>query len=164
MKNQLINYTLYNLWANTKVCDEFLSKVDESLLDQEMTSSFPSIRKTTYHIWDAEFIWLNRLVGGNVTVLPIRHEPMFFPVFKEKFLSVSRHFVEFVSSKEDSYFTQNLTYKNSEGKEFTNAINDIIHHVMNHSTYHRGQIITLLREAGFTQVSSTDYITWCRLR
>lgn len=146
------------------MCDEFLSKLDESFLDKEIQSSFPSLRKTMYHIWDAETIWLNRLKRKGNSVLPIKHEGMTFSEFKENFLQTSTEFVDLVSSNDSTYFSPHLTYQNSEGKEFTNSIQDIIHHVMNHSTYHRGQIVTMLRMAGFTDVSSTDFITWCRIQ
>ena len=162
--HQLTKYANYNLWANTKVCNEFLSKLDETKLQQEIPSSFSSLRKTVYHIWDAEVIWLHRLTGGTQTALPIQHEPMTFLVFKERFLKNSKTLADFVSSKEEHYFSQTLSYKNSQGKEFTNTISDIIHHVMNHGTFHRGQIITMLRSIGVTELSSTDFITFCRLK
>ena len=162
--NLLHDYALYNLWANTKVCADFLSGLDESTLDKEIKSSFPSLRKTVYHIWDAEVIWLNRLTGGDQTVLPIVHEPMNFAGFSVKFLSHSKRFADFVGAGNEELFNKKLTYINTEGKEFTNLISDIIHHVMNHGTYHRGQIVTMLREAGFTELSSTDFITWRRLK
>src|SRR5688500_1763003 len=62
MKETLLQYTNYNLWANTKLT-ESLKSIGISLLDQEIKSSFPSLRKTIYHIWAAEQVWYMRLHG-----------------------------------------------------------------------------------------------------
>ncbi|MES1222732.1 MAG: DinB family protein, partial [Bacteroidota bacterium] len=52
----------YNLWANKRIA-EVMMNTDGALLSKEIASSFPSIRKTVFHVWDAEFIWLKRLYG-----------------------------------------------------------------------------------------------------
>jgi uncharacterized damage-inducible protein DinB len=56
----------FNLWANGKFV-EILKTVDENIFEQEVISSFPSLRKTVLHIWDAEFIWLKRIEGVSLT-------------------------------------------------------------------------------------------------
>lgn len=161
--DQLKKYSKYNLWANTLVLDKFVSQVPEALLDKEVPNSFPSLRKTVYHIWDAETIWLNRLERSGVSVLPIVHEQMNYDEFKLRIISTSEKLMNLIVSKNHNWFEEKLTYKNSEGKEFTNPVIDIVHHVFNHSTYHRGQCVTLLRELGVTSLGSTDFITYCRL-
>ncbi len=159
----LKKYCAYNLWANKKVCEEFLAGINTEQLDREIVGSFPSIRKTCYHIWDAEFIWLNRMKGERMTTLPIRHDAMTYEQFRKKMIDNSNNFFEYISGKSDAYFTSVLMYKNSQGKEFQNTIQEIVHHTMNHSTFHRGQIITMLRQVGFTKLESTDYISYCRM-
>ncbi len=54
-----------------------------------------------------------------------------------------------------------IDYKTSKGLAFQNIIKDILFHIVNHSTYHRGQVIARIREAGFEPVS-TDYIFFKR--
>ena len=61
----------FNVWANGKIV-EILSKVDEKFFDAEVKSSFPTIRKTIHHIWDAELIWFTRLKGDEATTLAKR--------------------------------------------------------------------------------------------
>jgi uncharacterized damage-inducible protein DinB len=58
-------------------------------------------------------------------------------------------------------FNETLTYKNIKGEQHENSVVDIFNHVLLHSTYHRGQLATLVRQLGFTPVV-TDYITYCR--
>jgi len=54
-----------------------------------------------------------------------------------------------------------FSYKNSQGKEFTNTYKDVLFHLINHGSYHRGQINASLREAGFEPVI-TEYIFYKR--
>ena len=55
-----------------------------------------------------------------------------------------------------------ISYQNSQGQLFTNSICEILTHVINHSTYHRGQLSPLLRVAGIQGPISTDYIFYKR--
>jgi len=162
MKDQLLKYTQYNIWANTKICNFVSENLSEEQVDKEISSSFPSLRKTIYHIRDAETIWINRLTGKSITTLPIVHAPMTFEEFQKKILDGSKQLEQFVQSLNEENLTNAITYTNSAGQTFTSKISEIIHHCMNHSTFHRGQIITMLRQLGFTKLFSTDYIAWCR--
>jgi uncharacterized damage-inducible protein DinB len=60
MKDLVLQYARYNVWANKLMIDTML-KLDEATLDKDITSSFTSIRQTVYHSWGAEHIWLQRL-------------------------------------------------------------------------------------------------------
>ena len=53
-------------------------------------------------------------------------------------------------------------YKDTRGNSHTNTHWEMIMHCMNHSTYHRGQIVTILREGGVTTIPSTDLIAYLR--
>ncbi len=55
-----------------------------------------------------------------------------------------------------------IVYRNTAGKEFTTALEDILLHVFLHGAYHRGQIAALVREGG-DEPKPTDYIQWVRL-
>src|SRR5436190_20558531 len=70
MRHLLTNYTRYNLWANTRVCDFLKSNCNDEQLDKEIVSSFPSVKKTLLHIRDAECIWLERLHGNSLSSFP----------------------------------------------------------------------------------------------
>lgn len=62
----------------------------------------------------------------------------------------------------DEYdFSQNITYQNSSGKEFENSIRDVLFHIANHATHHKGQIIAALRQRG-VEPPVTDYIFYKR--
>lgn len=161
MKEILINYTSYNLWANTRLVDVLIS-IESSFLDKEVKSSFPTINKTICHIWGAEDIWYQRLNGIEQ---PNSIGFNFSGEVKDaiaSFLNMSAIFNEFISQKDDSYFQSNNTYKDLKGNTHTNLHWQMIMHCMNHSTYHRGQIITMLRGFNITEIPATDMIQYFR--
>jgi uncharacterized damage-inducible protein DinB len=161
MKSHLHQFTRYNFWANSKLC-EFASRLEPGLIDKEVISSFPTLRKTYYHIWDAETIWYNRLNGFSATSWPSENLEAGFAGFEAYLLNQSQKFVDYVSLKPDGYFQTTCRFRDLTGNEYQQKVSDIIQHCMNHSTFHRGQLVTMLRHLGFTQLSSTDFITFLR--
>ena len=162
MKSLLVNYTNYNVWANDRITNFLKDEVSEEQLTKEIISSFPSLRKTLFHIWDAEGIWLARLNGSSPS---FGLSNSFAGSTKEAYtalLSNSKKIVEHVEAKDESYFEKLLQYSNTKGDKFENSVHDVVQHCMNHSTFHRGQIITMLRQLGFTKLFPTDYIAFCR--
>ncbi|TND09984.1 MAG: DinB family protein [Bacteroidetes bacterium] len=161
MKNLLIQYTQYNLWANSKLA-ELLMTLDPALYDRELKSSFPSIRKTVNHIWGAEFIWLERLKGNSPTEFPGKNVSPDMPV--NTFLEASKAFSRFTEEQAELFFTAETVYKNLKGDTFKNVNSGIVMHCMNHSTFHRGQLVTMLRESGVERgIPSTDLIAYLRI-
>ena len=67
MKQLLLSYTQFNIWANQQMIDVLL-KLSEEQIDTKMIGSFESIRKTVYHIWSAENIWNQRLALAENTI------------------------------------------------------------------------------------------------
>jgi uncharacterized damage-inducible protein DinB len=161
MKELLKQYTKYNIWANERIC-RMMENVNPELLDKELKSSFKSIRKTAYHIWDAETLWLKRLAGKSLKEWPSENFTGTFLEFQNEFLAGSGKLFMYILNKEQKQLEGNLKYKNTKGVQFTNKIAHIIQHVCNHGTFHRGQIITMLREAGKTELIPTDFIAFIR--
>jgi uncharacterized damage-inducible protein DinB len=160
MKDLLLNYIKYSLWANERICK--ILQNNPSALDKEFISSFKTIRLTIYHMWDAETIWYKRLAGESLRTRPsesfLGTDAEFFKAFDEQ----SRKYITLLENMPGEKISGSCTYTTTEGKEHATKIADIIMQVMNHSTFHRGQIITLLRNAGVTELPSTDYITYIR--
>lgn len=163
MKDLLHLYTKYNHWANKKVCLK-ISEIGNELIDKPVKSSFPSIRKTVYHIWDAETIWLERLLG----IIPAEGG---WPSHKFKgdfieaqdlFLKMTERFVDYVSNNDDEVLLSNFSYKGMSGQDFTNKRYLSILHCVNHSTFHRGQLISILKEFEVPDLPGTDFIVYTR--
>lgn len=161
MKSLLTSLCDYNVWANKRVV-ELIQSSPEDIIDKQMESSFPTIRKTIYHIWDAQVIWLNRLQGISLNTWPSKEYDDAFAGYDLYFIQQSIDFQRFIQSRSETYFTTTCFYKTLNGNDNQTKHWQIILHCMNHSTYHRGQIITMLRGIGFTNLISTDYIAYTR--
>jgi uncharacterized damage-inducible protein DinB len=162
LKNQLGKYGEYNVWANLQL-HKIIKNLDEADLDAHQMSSFPSIRKTVYHIWDSQHIWMMRLYGESPKEGPSKIWKGSTEDALEHLYKSSIPLAQFTHDQSEKDLKKLLiTYTNLEGKEFTNNLSDIIIHVFNHSTYHRGQLVTMLRNIGVTTIPATDYMAFCR--
>jgi uncharacterized damage-inducible protein DinB len=74
--------------------------------------------------------------------------------------SAGKQWLDFVESTDD--FDRELTYRNYTGDPYTNNVETIMIHLVNHSSYHRAQIAMLLRQNGFEPIN-TDFITYDRI-
>ena len=158
MKTLVQQQTEYNLWANERIA-AVLKSLDPKLVDVDLKSSFPSLRKTVHHIWDAEMIWLSRLEDTKLTWPPTAH---FKDPAIDEFLKTSSELLNFVGSKSEEYFHTDTSFTDSKGVGYKMNNAGILMHVMNHSTFHRGQLVTMMRELGVTELPSTDLIKFLR--
>lgn len=152
-------YTAYNLWANQQLAD-WLQAASEEKLSQKIESSFSSLKDTVIHIWNAEYLWLFTVKNESADSSPARN----FSGSKEDLLNgwlkASEHFRDHVKSM--SFEDLQAHSPKFRGDEHT-VIADMIHHCMNHSTYHRGQLITMGRQAGLEDPPRTDFIFYVSL-
>ena len=163
----LIRHLGYTVWATTKL-SQILENADESILKKETLSSFNTIEKTILHIWDADLVWLKRLQGESFTEWPSKDFKGDTGALMAGWLQNTIDFKNFVAAKGPEYLQTQINYKNMAGKPYSNTVEEIIYHVVNHGTFHRGQIITMLRANRWTELAaneeltSTDLITYLR--
>lgn len=155
----LKNYASYNRWANERLVN-WLKGASEEQLNQEIESSFNSLTKTLLHLWNAEYGWLQTLKSKPWGTPPGRDFEGSTQDMFDGFLATSKEFEDHVLSlsKKDLQDGRPL---GSDGTP--TSVEAIILHVFNHATYHRGQLITLGRQAGLTEPPRTDYIFYIRL-
>ena len=111
-----------------------------------------------YHLWDAETIWFKRLAGESLKTWPSKDYKGTTDEFYAAFRKQSEDFVSLAENMPGEKFLETLSYSNTKGMAFTATVAEIIMHAMNHATFHRGQIITMLRIAEVTELPSTDYM------
>jgi uncharacterized damage-inducible protein DinB len=162
VKQILIKYSRYNHWANRLLFGLINSKADDQLLDREIKSSFPSLRKTVYHIWDAESIWLKRMNGDSPRTWPSRDFTGTFGEALDMIYENEQAIISFVESCSFGKLNESFDYTAIDGKAYTNAYWEAIQHCMNHNAYHRGQLVTMMRQSGIEELPSTDFIAYCR--
>lgn len=161
LENLLKDYCSYNLWAN-ELTVHWLKSKDQDLMEREISSSFPSLRSTLMHIWAAEDVWLNRLKNLSPTEFISETYTGSTAKLFEHLLQNSELFKYFVQRQSDDFFNNTTIYKHLNGKPNEQYNAEIILHCMQHSTYHRGQIVTIARSLGLTDPPKTDYIEYVR--
>lgn len=162
MKQLLLQYAQYNQWANKKMIDAML-KLGEGGVDQEIVSSFSTIRATVYHSWSAEYIWLQRL---QLAEHPVWIEAEFNGTFEQactEWQKASAQLINFVEKQyDDKAFEHVCLYHDRKNAPHKTAVSAILMHIFNHATYHRGQLVTMLRQAGAKEIPGTDFILFAR--
>lgn len=161
MLQLLQSYAAYNHWANKTMTVAILA-MDEPLHQQIVKSSFPNLYVTVLHLWDAESIWWQRMEGHAQLLIPSRE---FNPTMKETvngLLNQSLEWSNWINSCTEEKLQTELSYKNIKGETFSSGVWQVVHHLFNHGTYHRGQLVTMMREMDATEIPSTDFIHWYR--
>lgn len=161
LKEHLTKYAEYNLWANKRLTAK-LAELKPADWTLEQKSSFTTIRQTLLHICDAETVWYKRLKGESPTEMPDKNFDGSNDEVIQMLLDISSQFCEFVKKSDETFLNSDCNYKSTTGSPFTNAVSGIIQHCLNHSTFHRGQLVTMMRFCGVTGLPSTDYITYLR--
>lgn len=154
LKNIMSNYADYNLWVNQQFVNWLSPKSDE-LLYAEVPSSFSTIMKTLDHIWSTEEYWFS--VISETSLLEKKPES---ELSKEEILSGLLNSSEKLAGFINSLSEENLVKKVkiiNPWFECELPISDYLLQVINHGTYHRGQIVTMGRNIGITDASNTDY-------
>ena len=161
MKSLLLNYLRYNHWANHKTC-RYLSEISSPDSSPDKEALYSTIRKIVLHIADGEQTWLSRLNGDNIPHMHNLDMEGSFRSICGLILKNSSEFIAFIEAKDDSFFLKSTEYINLKGKPFVQNNAEIILHCMNHSTFHRGQVINMLRNVGYTDHSASDFIMFLR--
>lgn len=163
MKELLKQYAAYNLWANQKLID-VVNALTEEQVNRDINSSFNSIYKTMLHAWVAESIWWLRLQA----VPPESSPALTFNGTAAELCSniagQSGIWRDWVNAASDDELQQELSYQNIAKENYRQPVYQIVLHVFNHGSYHRGQLITMLRQAGVEKLPSTDFTTYTRLK
>ena len=151
----------YNIWAND-LMHSWFDQISEYQWNQHISSSFNSIGLTAIHTVGAEKIWLERLEKVPTPVwIPNTFVGTKQELIKE-WKSASMGLKHFISNFDETRLNEVLHFTRINGDKQSSKFYQIFAHVMNHSTYHRGQIVTMLRQVGFTDVASTDMVGYFR--
>ena len=147
MEDYLIKLFEYNDWANKRV----LELLQKEKVDDEKILTLMS------HVLAAELLWLKRIVPSD----------QMYEIWKmytlEELCNMqqisSNNWLAFIRSSHS--FTNNIAYKNTKGQNHVSEVSNILIHVVNHATHHRGQIAMLLRQKEIVPID-TDFIIYDR--
>ena len=163
MRSRYLDLVEYNLWANQRSLEQ-ISSLSLDQFEKDLGNSFPSIRLTLLHIWDAELLWVKRLQGESIAYFPSTKFSGDRTAIEEEMLETSREWIAWIKGAPMAAFAEDQTFHFSatDGSAYEIPGWQIITHCMNHSSYHRGQLTTMARQLGLTGLQSVDYIRYVR--
>ena len=150
----------FNYWAKSKMIGA-LDALPEQELYKDLKTSFGGIHGTLVHICGAEDIWLSRFKGVfNQKFLNAADAPDYVAV-KKKWNTVEAGMRAYVLSLTEPRLLETFSFTNIKSEPVSNIRWQALQHLVNHSTYHRGQVTSMIRQLGGTPVS-TDMIAFYR--
>lgn len=150
----------YDHWANARMLAA-MRELPPDQLTRPLVSSFPSILATFAHLVGAEWVWLQRWRGISPANFPVWVTSPQLEDLAVTLAQVEAGREQFLADLTDADLDSTLDYHLLSGKAQSNRLADLLLHVVNHSTYHRGQLTTLLRQVG-APPPATDYVVFRR--
>ena len=148
----------FNAWANHRML-QACSALTPAEFTQPATSSFPTVCDTLRHIMGVEWLYLERLHGRYPTELLPGEKFESVAQFEARWEGIKKGLEDYVRSPDLGDLERIIEYRNIQGKHFRYPLRALLQHVVNHSTYHRGQVATQLRELGAKPLS-TDLLRY----
>jgi uncharacterized damage-inducible protein DinB len=149
----------YHYWARDRVLDAVAALTPEQY-SRDLASSFRSVRDTLVHLYSADWVWCERWHGE----APTAHVADQFPDVDSLRRTWSEHeakvraFIDAVGEDINRVYD----YKLFNGSPGSSPLWQMVQHVVNHGTYHRGQVTTMLRQLGAAPAKSMDLIAYYR--
>lgn len=150
MKKYFIDLFEYNNWANDKIILK-LKPLDEPI--------DPMILKLLGHIISVQETWLERVKGTTAYNIFLWDD---YSLQEIEVLSINSHngWIKYLKKFKEENLEHYCDYKNSKGEKLSKTFQDIFQHVINHSTYHRGQINCLFKKNNIEPLI-LDFIYYC---
>lgn len=149
MKQYFVKLYEYNLWSNRRV----LNALKKQHVQDE------KILTVLGHVVAAQYLWLHRIKGMPPADVKLWGEYK-LDQLESMAEEIGKLWLDFIRDNDD--FNREMTYHNYVGDLYTNNVEMIMIHLVNHSSYHRAQIAMLLRQKGFEPIN-TDFITYDRV-
>lgn len=148
----------YNRWANRRVCEAArLLEVRDFVRD--LRASHSSVRGTLVHIMWGEWVWLQRWKRESPKQM-FAADDFPSPVELEaRWQTVEREQEQFIERLTDAELRELVSYENLQGQRWEYTRGQMMQHVVNHSSYHRGQVAILLRQLGKIP-NATDFLVF----
>jgi uncharacterized damage-inducible protein DinB len=150
----------YTEWANHRIVRASATlSVDD--FKRDLGSSHGGVRGTLAHMLSTEWIWLERFKGVSPSRMLDEGEFPDVLALRERWGAVEAHRRAWFKSMKEQGIRDKIKYQNTKGRAFEAPLWQLLQHVANHATYHRGQVTTLLRILK-APVVSTDLLLWDR--
>jgi len=151
----------YHYWARDRMLAavETLNQAD---FLHDRGSSFPSVRDTVVHIYAAECVWRGRWAGEPPAPMIDADQFLTVDAIRTAWQEHETRLRAFVETLGEDGIERAITYRTLAGQSQTAVFANMLRHLVNHGTYHRGQVTTMLRQMGAAPPASLDLITYYR--
>lgn len=134
----------YHWWANRRLFDVAAGLGAAVTRDMDKHWSVPTVKGMFAHIYGADFIWLSRWKGGSPGSLPGDADFPALADLRAKWDLLEAEQRAFLDGLAEADLARPLTYKNTQGAQFSVALGALLQHVPNHATHHRSEIATMI--------------------
>jgi uncharacterized damage-inducible protein DinB len=152
----------YNWWARDRQLDTCAALTPEQFV-RPVGGSFPAVRDTLVHLVGVEWLYLERWNGRAPRALPAPEEFPTLEPLRARWGEVERDIRVVLANLTDARLAESITYTNMKGEAKTFPLWKVFYHLLNHQSYHRGQVTTQLRLLGAAPVP-VDYGFWLYAR
>ena len=139
----------YNAWANRR-CFAALEPLPADLYFRDLKSSHGGLHGTLCHIVWAEQLWLNRWLGKANPAVPQGRDLTTLAAARTRWEAIEAERAAFLAGLSERRLDETMTVIPSTGGEYVHSFREMFRHAIDHSSYHRGQLVTLLRQVGAT--------------
>lgn len=150
----------YNRWANNRILEASAQLDDEEFI-RNMNSSFPSVGQTLAHLVEVDWVWLSRWTGSSPAEVPNSWDLSSLPKIRRQWEAIEDDRSAFLAGLSAEDVLGQVSYKATPELEYRAPLWQLLRHVVNHSTYHRGQLTTMIRQLGREPIS-TDLVLFHR--
>lgn len=144
----------YTRWADARMLGA-AAQLSNEQFTRDMGSSFGSIRDTLVHILAVHWVWVSRWEGVSPREMPREWKECTLVELRRAWQEVEARQSSYLAGLSESDLDRVLRYTNTAGQPFAMTMTRVLRHVVNHATYHRGQLATMFRQLGL-KPPSTD--------
>ena len=162
-RNELTLLLDYHYWTRDRVLAA-VARLTPEQYTRELVSSFRSVRDTLVHTYSADWIWYQRWHGQSPTA-PVPFDR--FPdveSLRDAWVNLEHEVRAHVASRDEVGLSAVVDYRLLNGTPGATPFWQMLQHVVNHGSYHRGQVTTLLRQLGAAPPEPLDLIAFYRQR
>jgi len=158
--NDFLHHVRFNRWATFRTLDS-VRPLSADVLAKDLQGSYGGVRGTLAHIYMADKIWWARLMGHPTGALSEYEPPADKDAWEQQWRQLLDGYVTWAEGLPEAEWGRVIAYKDVKGNPYQSPTWQILAHLANHDSYHRGQVAAMLRQLGHTPVG-TDLILYYR--
>jgi len=151
----------YTAWASRRLVDAAAALTPDEL-HRDFKTANHSILETLVHIFAGDRVWLARLSGAPIPAF-VTDADRSLAVLEREWPPLQERWKEWAAGLTDEMALKELSYFDLKGRSWTQPVWELVLHVVNHGTHHRGQVAGFLRSLGYTP-PPIDLVVFCRER